>query len=47
MGIAIATEKEHASTVCGTVLYMEPEVFNYQKYDAKVDILALGLLLMN
>jgi serine/threonine protein kinase/ActR/RegA family two-component response regulator len=45
LGIARATETGHASTVCGTVLYMAPEVFNYQKYDAKVDIWAAGIVI--
>jgi len=45
LGIARATETGQASTVCGTIFYMAPEVFNYQKYDAKVDIWAAGIVI--
>ena len=45
LGIARATETGQASTVCGTVFYMAPEVFNYQKYDSKVDIWAAGIVI--
>jgi len=45
LGIARATETGQASTVCGTVFYMAPEVFSYQKYDSKVDIWAAGIVI--
>lgn len=33
------------TTFCGTYEYMAPEIFSYQRYDEKVDIWSLGILL--
>lgn len=31
-----------AETLCGSPLYMAPEILNYEKYDAKVDLWSIG-----
>jgi serine/threonine-protein kinase ULK/ATG1 len=36
---------EYVETVCGTPLYMAPEVLQFQKYDYKVSNLLIILLL--
>lgn len=36
---------EYADTVCGSSLYMAPEVMQFQKYDSKVDMWSLGAIL--
>ncbi|CAM0901574.1 unnamed protein product [Alopecurus aequalis] len=36
---------EYADTSCGTRLYMAPEVMLFQKYDDKVDLWSIGLIL--
>lgn len=38
-------EKEMRSTYCGTIDYMAPEMVKNSKYDHKVDIWSLGVLL--
>ncbi|XP_022774864.1 serine/threonine-protein kinase ATG1t isoform X2 [Durio zibethinus] len=35
----------YALTVCGTPLYMAPEVLQFQRYDEKVDMWSLGAIL--
>ncbi|OCH91050.1 kinase-like protein, partial [Obba rivulosa] len=34
-----------AETLCGSPLYMAPEILRYQKYDAKVDLWSVGAVL--
>ncbi|KAK7042547.1 Serine/threonine-protein kinase ATG1 [Favolaschia claudopus] len=34
-----------AETLCGSPLYMAPEILNYQKYDAKADLWSVGAVL--
>ncbi|WEW59532.1 Serine/threonine-protein kinase [Emydomyces testavorans] len=34
-----------ADTLCGTPLYMAPEILRYEKYDAKVDLWSVGTVL--
>ncbi|WOL17716.1 serine/threonine-protein kinase ATG1t [Canna indica] len=36
---------KYTDTVCGTPLYMAPEVMEFQKYDDKVDMWSLGAIL--
>lgn len=33
-----------AETLCGSPLYMAPEILNYQKYDAKADLWSVGTI---
>lgn len=33
-----------AETLCGSPLYMAPEILNYQKYDAKADLWSIGTI---
>ena len=45
-GIARALkDNDFALTTCGTIFYMAPELFNNEKYNNKVDIWALGIVL--
>ena len=44
-GIAKATEKGLANTLCGTLHYMAPEVFKMKEYNDKVDIWAAGVVM--
>lgn len=37
-------EKEMADTLCGSPLYMAPEILNYEKYDAKADLWSFGTI---
>jgi serine/threonine-protein kinase ULK/ATG1 len=34
-----------AETLCGSPLYMAPEILRYEKYDAKADLWSVGALL--
>ncbi|OLL26178.1 Serine/threonine-protein kinase ATG1 [Neolecta irregularis DAH-3] len=34
--------KDMASTLCGSPLYMAPEILRYEKYDARVDLWSIG-----
>ncbi len=34
-----------ASTLCGSPLYMAPEILRYEKYDAKADLWSVGAVL--
>lgn len=36
---------DYAETVCGTPLYMAPEVLQFQRYDDKVDMWSVGAIL--
>ena len=46
LGFAREAE-ENAETFCGTTYYMAPEIYAKKKYDNKVDVWALGVLLFN
>ena len=35
-------EESLADTLCGSTLYMAPEILSYQKYDAKADLWSAG-----
>jgi len=41
----IATKMQRVSTICGSPLYMAPEILNHKKYDNACDIWALGMIL--
>ncbi|EGO26925.1 hypothetical protein SERLADRAFT_343729, partial [Serpula lacrymans var. lacrymans S7.9] len=34
-----------AETLCGSPLYMAPEILRYEKYDAKADLWSVGAVL--
>jgi serine/threonine protein kinase len=41
----ITTKMQRVSTICGSPLYMAPEILNHKKYDSACDIWALGMIL--
>lgn len=43
-GWAVYKKAELRSTICGTPLYLPPEIMNGDKYDEKVDLWALGVM---
>jgi len=42
---SLAEEKEKMKGVCGTPGYMAPEIFHQQKYNEKIDVFSLGVVL--
>lgn len=45
MEIRILLPDESAETVCGSPLYMAPEILQFQRYDEKVDMWSVGAIL--
>ena len=43
-GWSVYCPKEVRSTLCGTPLYLSPEILKGNKYNEKIDIWALGTL---
>ena len=44
-GFAAIRVEDMADTVCGSPLYMAPEILKYESYDYKVDLWSLGIIL--
>ena len=44
-GFARSLTQGMAETLCGSPLYMAPEILRYQKYDAKADLWSVGTIL--
>jgi aurora kinase len=43
-GWAVCKGTELRSTICGTPLYISPELLKGQQYDEKIDVWAIGIL---
>jgi serine/threonine protein kinase len=43
-GCAVFEPREFRKTLCGTPLYLSPEVLQGRRYNSKIDIWALGTL---
>lgn len=41
----VKAPNEHVETVCGSPLYMAPEILHFQQYDEKVDMWSIGIIL--
>jgi serine/threonine protein kinase len=44
-GCAVHTIEDSRSTFCGTIEYLSPEIVKKERYDARVDLWSLGVLM--